>query len=138
VQVAVRLVAVLVGLALGLLVGVVGAFQHLGVLTVAGDIRLPVGLVAALAALVLAQILMRDTLPLGLGAAVVFVGWLVAATVMGTSRAEGDLAVAAGWQGATFLYGGFVLGAGVAARASIGAARREAEERASEVASSGR
>lgn len=100
--------AALAALLLGLVVGVLGAFQHSQDLEVAG-VDLPVGVVGGLAALVLAELLARAALPAA-GPALVLLGWLVAVVVLGTTRTEGDLAIPAGAAGETFLYGGFVLG----------------------------
>ena len=112
--VAARVATALGAVLLGALVGLLGAFQHVQTLTF-GGVRLPVGVVLGIGALVLAQLIAREAVPRGLGPALVLLGWVVVVAVLGSSRPEGDLVVPAGLAGETFLYGGFVLGAVVAA-----------------------
>lgn len=110
---ATNLLAALATVLLGVLVGLLGSFHHASTLSV-GGVRWPVGLVVSLAALVLAQVLARDALPLGIGPVLVLLAWVVAVATFGTSRPEGDLVVSSDGAGQTFLYGGFLLGVVVA------------------------
>ena len=124
-----RVVAgVLASLLLGVLVGLLGSFQHQSDWTVGGQ-RIAIGMFAGIAALVLAQFVARDAVPFGIGPGLVLLAWVVVVAVFGTSRPEGDLVVPAGLEGQGFLYGGFLLGIVVAATLAISGASGAARAR---------
>ena len=102
-------IAILATVLLGAVVGVLGAFQHPADLTI-GDVRLPVGVLAGIGALLLAQTIAREAVPHGLGPALVLISWTVVVVTLGSARPEGDLAVPGGLSGEGFLYGGFLAG----------------------------
>ena len=121
-----NVVAILATALLGAVIGLLGAFQHQSELTV-GDTRWPAGVLASIGALLLAELVARETVPRGLGPALVLLSWTAVVVVLGSSRPEGDLAVPSGLTGESFLYGGFLAGlvlAGVlAVRGASGATR---------------
>lgn len=118
--------AILATALLGAVIGLLGAFQHQSETTL-GDTRLPTGVLASIAALLLAQLVARDAVPRRLGPALVLLSWTLVVVALASARPEGDLAVPAGLTGEAFLYGGFtaglVMAGGLAVRGASGAAR---------------
>lgn len=107
-RVVLRVLGAVVAAALGIGVGLLGAFVH-SVSVRALGISAPVGLLPALvglgALLVVTGTVLRSRLALLAPAA----GWAVAVFPMAVPRPEGDLVVAANAAGYLFLLGGAVL-----------------------------
>jgi hypothetical protein len=93
----------------GLGVGLIGSFSQGATWAVLG-VDLPVGLVVSLAASLVVIVGAGLLAGSRLGAALAFLGWLLATTVMALKRPEGDLVVPATTYGLVWLFGGTVLG----------------------------
>jgi hypothetical protein len=107
---AVRVVTTLILAELGVLVGVAGAFVH-NVTVTLGGLALPAGLFAALGAVAGALVIARRVSAGRLGAAVTAATWLLTVLLLSIPRPEGDLVIADGVAGYTFLWGGAILAA---------------------------
>ena len=97
----------------GAVVGALGSLAH-AVVTTAGGLDLPVGLVLAVSLsattyVVLGLLLGRP------GVAAALVGWVVVVLVLGTPRPEGDVIVAGTATGTGWLFGGSLIGLVLAA-----------------------
>ncbi|GLX98941.1 MULTISPECIES: DUF6113 family protein [Herbidospora] len=89
---------------LGLVVGVVGAFEHEWYLFG----TLPVGAVLAVLILFGLPYAMGRLMRTRMAAGVVAVGWVIPSMILAGPRPEGDLAIAATLGGYIYLYGGLV------------------------------
>lgn len=95
-------------LVLGLLFGFVGALIQTYTITV-GSVRLPVGAVLTLVAVVLVARAGAWWQGSRLGAVTFSVGWLVATLMMGSTTGAGDLILSSGTRQIGYLIGGTIL-----------------------------
>ncbi|WP_066371417.1 DUF6113 family protein [Herbidospora mongoliensis] len=89
---------------LGLVLGVVGAFEHEWYLSG----TLPIGGILAVLVVFAVPYAMGRLMVTRLAAGVVAVGWVIPSMILAGPRPEGDLAIAATLGGYIYLYGGLV------------------------------
>lgn len=98
---------------LSAVVAVAGTFVHAGVVH-AGTMPIPYGLFLALAGLASVLLLVHRTARGRLGVVPVATAWLVPVWLLAQERPAGDVVIADGWVGLTYLFAGVVLiGVGV-------------------------
>jgi hypothetical protein len=107
---------------LGAVVGLLGAFHHPQTVEF-GGVVVPVGILAGLAAVLLAQWVAHAAAGRA-GAVAVAVGWLLTVTFLGTSRPEGDIVVPGDGAGTAFFWLGVLVCLGGALVATVWSARR--------------
>lgn len=94
-------------------VAVVGTFMH-GAMVRIGTVPIPYGLVLALAWLAGVLLLAYKAARARLGVVSVATAWLLPVWLLAQERPAGDVVIANGWAGLTYLFSGVVLiGVGV-------------------------
>jgi hypothetical protein len=118
----VKVLGALACLAIGLLVGLAGAFVQASRLII-GTVAIPWG--AAFALIVLLLAIRGGVWGFGsrLGGWLVFAGWLLMTVGLATETPSGDLAISAGGRQWVYVLAGVVLGAGAATTPPVRARR---------------
>ncbi len=100
--------------ALSIVVAVAGTFAH-GRMAHIDTVPVPYGLVLALLGLAAVLLLAHETAHSRLGVVPVATAWLLPVWLLAQERPAGDVVIASGWPGLTYLYAGVILiGVGIA------------------------